>query len=160
MDDSEVRIRAKSQALRLKHFESRWRKEYLTSLREFHKSTGNNDQSVRVGDVVLIHSDNPRLLWRMAVIESLIRGKDGLVRAVNLRTSKGKTNRPITKLYPLELVDSEKFSDSPVEREVGDPKEIVSEIPKRPVREAAKKASQKISAWTETLRGPPEDVVN
>jgi hypothetical protein len=96
----------------------------------------------------------------MAVIESLIRGKDGLVRAVNLRTSKGKTNRPITKLYPLELVDSEKSSDSPVEREVGDPKEIVSEIPKRPVREAAKKASQKISAWTETLRGPPEDVVN
>jgi transposase InsO family protein len=160
MDDSEVRRRAKSQALRLKHFESRWRKEYLTSLREFHKSTGNNDQSVRVGDVVLIHSDKPRLLWRMAVIESLIRGKDGLVRAVNLRTSKGKTNRPITKLYPLELVDSEKSSDSPVEREVGDPKEIVSEIPKRPVREAAKKASQKISAWTETLRGPPEDVVN
>jgi hypothetical protein len=32
--------------------------------------------------------------------------------------------------------------------------------PKRPVCEAAKKASQKISAWTETLRGPPEDVVN
>jgi hypothetical protein len=32
--------------------------------------------------------------------------------------------------------------------------------PKRPVREAAKKASQKIAAWTETLRGPPEDVVN
>ena len=57
MNDSEARRRAKSQALRLKHFESRWRKEYLTSLREFHKNTGKNEQSVRVGDVVLIHSE-------------------------------------------------------------------------------------------------------
>ena len=75
INDSEAR-RAKSQALRLKHFESRWRKEYLTSLREFHKNTGKNEQSVRVGDVVLIHSEKARLLWHMAVIESLIRGKD------------------------------------------------------------------------------------
>ena len=77
MNDSEARRRAKSQALRLKHFESRWRKEYLTSLREFHKNTGKNEQSVRVEDVVLIHSEKARLLWHMAVIKSLIRGKDG-----------------------------------------------------------------------------------
>ena len=65
MNDSEARRRAKSQALRLKHFESRWRKEYLTSLREFHKNTGKNKQSVRVGDVVLIHSEKARLygIW-------------------------------------------------------------------------------------------------
>ena len=86
MDDSEARRRAKSQALRFKHFESCWKREYLTSLREFHKNTGNNDQSVRVGDVVLIHGDKSRLLWRMAVIESLIRGKDGLARVASLRT--------------------------------------------------------------------------
>jgi hypothetical protein len=75
----------------------------LTQLREVHKSTGNNNQSVKVGDVVLIHNDNPRIQWRMAVVESLITGADGLVRAVNIRTSNGRTNRPITKLYPLEV---------------------------------------------------------
>ena len=36
-------------------------------------------------------------------VEELSFGGDGLVRAVNIRTSSGKTNRPITKLYPLEI---------------------------------------------------------
>ena len=30
-------------------------------------------------------------------------GRDGLVRAANIRTSNRKTNRPIEKLYPLEV---------------------------------------------------------
>lgn len=100
VNESEVRKRAKNQALRLQQFESRWKREYLTQLREFHKGTGNNNQSVKIGDVVLIHNENPRIQWRMAVIESLITGADGLVRAASIRTSNGRTNRPITKLYP------------------------------------------------------------
>lgn len=39
----------------------------------------------------------------MAVVESLIKGSDGLVRSVNIRTKNGATNRPVSKLYPLEL---------------------------------------------------------
>ena len=35
-------------------------KVYLTSLREFHKSSGINTESVKAGDVVLIHDDNHR----------------------------------------------------------------------------------------------------
>ena len=111
MNKSEMTKRMKMQALKLQHFESRWKREYLTYLREFHKSTGNNDQSVRVGDVVLVQSDNPRVQWRMAVIESLIKGSDGLARAVNIRTSNGRTNRPITKLYPLEITATTKKAD-------------------------------------------------
>ena len=104
--ESAVVKRAKIQALMLKHFWTRWRSEYLTTLREFHKTTGNNIQQVKVGDVVLVHDDTPRVNWKYAVIESVIRGNDGLIRAVNIRTSTGKTTRPITKLYPLEVAST------------------------------------------------------
>jgi len=41
------------------------------------------------------------------VIEDTISGEDGLVRAANIRTSTGRTNRPKTKLYPLEVTTSD-----------------------------------------------------
>ena len=44
----------------------------LDILREFHKVTGKNEQSVKVRDTVLIHED-----WRMAVMEQLMKVKDG-----------------------------------------------------------------------------------
>ena len=107
--------RAKVQALMLKNFWTCWRSENLTSLREFHKTTGNNMQQVKAGDVViLVHDDSPRVNWKYAVIESVIRRNDGLIRAVNIRTSTGKTTHPITKLYPLEVTSyaDESSSDS------------------------------------------------
>ena len=61
-DESSVRRLAKRQALTLQHFKSRWRHEYLTSLREYHKKTtgyGTTKQRVTVGDVVLVQDDGP-----------------------------------------------------------------------------------------------------
>ena len=49
-DESEAKKRFKNQTLKLQHFELQWKREYLTHLREFHKKTGNNVQSVKVGD--------------------------------------------------------------------------------------------------------------
>ena len=69
--ESEVQRRAKAQAAVLSHFWNRWSKEYLTALHEFHRTTGNNVQTVRVGDVVQIHDDIPRVQWRLGVIEQL-----------------------------------------------------------------------------------------
>ena len=60
-------------------------------------------QTIKVGDVVLVHDDTPRTSWKMAVIEELIRGNNGLVRAANIRTPTSKTNRPVMKLVPLEI---------------------------------------------------------
>ena len=85
------------------HFWNRWRKDYLTSLREFHRTSEKNEVAVQVGDVVQVHDDTKRINWRLAVIESLIAGKHGLVRAANIRTSTGCSNRPIAKLYPVEV---------------------------------------------------------
>ena len=82
--------RARVQALMLKHFWIHWRSEYLTTLREFHKTTVSTGEA-KVGDVVLIHDDTPSVNWKYANIEGVIRGNDGLIRAANICTSPGKT---------------------------------------------------------------------
>lgn len=73
------------------------------SLREFHKTTSNNKPRVKVGDVVLVHDEGPQINWKLAVVEELLPRRDGHVRAVNICTQGGTTNRPIAKLYPLEI---------------------------------------------------------
>ena len=91
--------------LLLDHFAKRWSSEYLTGLREYHRGAGKmNGQLVKCGDIVQIESDSPRVQWRLGVIEDVIIGRDGLIRAAKVRTSRGLvTTRPIVKLYPLEL---------------------------------------------------------
>ena len=106
-ETGDIQTRAKIQSLLLHHFWNRWSKEYLTALREFHRVSGTNTQTVRVGDVVLIHDDTSRVHWRLAVIERLNKGADGLTHSADIRTSTGKTNRPIAKLYPLEVTAAE-----------------------------------------------------
>ena len=163
--DNQLRKNAKRLSLLLKHFQGRWRHEYLTSLREFHKSQGNNNQTAKVGDIVQIHDEGSRLGWRLAVIEELITGNDGLVRAANICTSTGRTNRPIVKLYPLEVVSAETLvpttqgtlhDDTPDDSQKKDP--IVPQ--KRPSRLAAERAKGRITDWIKAIRAPPEDVRN
>jgi hypothetical protein len=88
----------------------------------------------------------------MAVIESLIRGADGLVRAANIRTSSGTSNRPITKLHPLQITATTKETDPPPTQTHNE-----AEKPKRPKRQAALKASQQVSVCIDAPSGPPED---
>ena len=166
-DECAVIRRAKVQALMLKNFWTRWRSEYLTSLREFHKTTGNNIQQVKAGDIVLVHDDTPRFNWKYAVIESVIRGNDRLIRAVNIRTSTGKTTRPITKLYPLEVTShavtetDESSSDSTRKSHSSPSQQMITEQSRvRPLRKAATRARKQLSDWATILRAPPEDVVN
>ena len=90
----------------LNHFWQRWRKEYLTSLRQYQRQTNINkgSQQVRVGDVVLIFAEKqPRHLWEIGRIMKLIESKDGKIRGAEVKV--GRTgaliNRPITKLYPI-----------------------------------------------------------
>ena len=57
---SDMRQRVTAQAHILECFWKRWRHEYLTSLREFHRTTGTNEQSIKTGDVVLVYDEGPR----------------------------------------------------------------------------------------------------
>ena len=119
-DDSALRRRAKRQALVIKHFWNRWKSEYLTALRETHQMTGNNYQRVKTGDVVLVHDDSKRVNWKLAVIESVNKGKDNMIRSANIRTATGRINRPISRLYPLEMSAAEATVKQPVASERSD----------------------------------------
>ena len=85
----------------VQHFQHRWKREYLTSLREQHRTTGNNEQSVKVGDVVLVYDEIPRTRWKMAVVMAILEQH----RSDNYGEGR-KTNRPIEKLYPLQVMSS------------------------------------------------------
>jgi len=147
---------AKTQAILLQHFAKRWRHEYLTSLREFHRPSNKGGQQVKIGDVVLVHDDCPRINWKMAVIESVVTGNDGGVRSANIRTRSGVTNRPVTKLYPLEVTDSD---DIELIRDETANKDSCDSVPSiRPQRGAAQRARKQIADWVECIQAPPEDV--
>ena len=49
-------------------------------------------QQVRIGDIVLVHDDAPRINWQLTVIEDVARGSDGLIRVAYIRTKNGRTN--------------------------------------------------------------------
>jgi hypothetical protein len=91
----------------LNRFQSRFRKEYLPLLR--HTSTDSRDIDVpKVGDIVQVHDEGPRLMWNLGRIIELHKGRDGHVRSVKLKTSGGIVSRPVTRLYPLEVQATER----------------------------------------------------
>ena len=91
------------------HFQKRWQHEYLTDLREYQRNNNKVPAKIaKLGDIVLIEDDLPRVCWRMGRIESLLTSKDGYVRGCKLRvSSKNKKaaylNRPINKLCYFEV---------------------------------------------------------
>ena len=87
----------------LDNFLSRWKGEYLISLREYHQKSGVDVRKVKMGDIIQIHYNSKRIRWKLGVVQSIIEGKDGAVRVAMVRTNSGITNRPVTKLYPLEV---------------------------------------------------------
>ena len=80
---------AKVHAQLLAHFWHRWKTDQLTAQREFHQTTGNNAQTAKVGDIVLIHDNVPRVQWKLAVIEGVNKGAYRLIRPANVCTSTG-----------------------------------------------------------------------
>ena len=109
----------KSLRMLLDHYWKRFTCTYLSELRQHHiyegKKKTNEENSLVVGDVVLIKADapTPRSLWRKGKIEKLVKGKDEKVRGAILRviTKKGdqeQISRPIQKLIPFEIVDDTK----------------------------------------------------
>ena len=96
----------KRRSLLFQHFVQRFKSEYLCSLRERHvyqsKKQGSQEEIIKVRDVVLMHAENvPPSSWKLAIVKKLLRGSDGLVRASEIKTNSGVTNRSIHLLYPL-----------------------------------------------------------
>ena len=83
----------------------RWTNEYLKGLRERHNLKYHNKKSfLKLGDVVIIQSDERnRNKWKLGIVESLIPGRDGIVRVARVRSGKNTLERAVQQLYPLEL---------------------------------------------------------
>ena len=65
----------------------RWRSEYLPALREIHATNakqcklGQSTNIIKIGDVVVVHSDDKRVQWPLAVVTEVNKGGDGFVRS-------------------------------------------------------------------------------
>ena len=55
------------------------------------------------GDIIIIHSPDPRYKWKLGVIEQTIISADGECRQVMVRTENAVTTRATAHCYPLEL---------------------------------------------------------
>ena len=121
-----------------------------------------------MGDVVIVHDEKPRMQWRLAVVEGLIKGGDNLTRAAHIRMGNYKTTRPIVKLYPLEVSDPHQTSSQGSSNNNSQESHSVdkssdrsaSSSSQRVQRKAASKALRKISEWSTLLSRPLEDVGN
>ena len=144
------------------HFWRRWKKEYLLELRESHRyHRGKSDaKQIEIDDVVVIHDeDHPRSFWRLGRIKELVVGQDGIARGAILQVA-GKgcystLRRPLQRLYPLEIAeqtsheeDKEKSQEEATEetQEKLEDKRDLSEPTQRdrPIREAARRANQRL----------------
>jgi hypothetical protein len=108
-EDEDVRIsgqdlrnRAAARNMVLEQFWSVWSKEYIRTLPQWRGCDA--AQSPVVGDLVLIREDGcPRMLWPVGVVKEVFPGKDGVVRACEIRTKKGTIRRALQRLHCLEL---------------------------------------------------------
>jgi hypothetical protein len=99
--------------VRVNNFWNCWVRDYLFALRErAGKQRRCGNRTIAVGDVVLIEESNlPRLKWKLGMVESLHRGRDGQSRSGLVRLAKSADarrrgtefiRRPVQLLIPLE----------------------------------------------------------
>ena len=54
--------------------------------------------------MVLIRDERcKRLQWPMGIVQEVFPGRDGVIRAVRIKTVKGMVTRPIQKVHDLEI---------------------------------------------------------
>ena len=91
---------------RLNTFWRAWSTDYLRNLPCIVPQFQNRG-FLKEGSIVLINEDNvPRLGWVLGRVIELFPSKDGKVRSVKLKTSKGEFVRAVQKLHKLEFLDS------------------------------------------------------
>ena len=112
VSDGAMREKVSKHTAVIEKFWNHWKTEYLTSLREFNKVSGHNKEVIKVGDVVIVHDEKPRMQWKLALVEGLIKGRDDLTRAAHIKMGNYRTTRPIVKLYPLEVCDPDAVTPS------------------------------------------------
>ena len=178
--DEEFTVTQSCLSKRLKHLNATlnqfwkcWRGEYLLELRDAHRHHGGKSDAAppSVGDVVLVEDeDKPRGLWKLARVSSLITGRDGHPRGAVLHVpssgGQGTLQRPLQRLFPIEVVDQPtQPRDSGRNDSAPDPAESASEMEPgpdtggeltqaRPRRSAASDARDRLAACALLERDP------
>ena len=64
-----------------------WRKEYLLGLREYHRNrTGAIEQSIRVGDIVVLKEERSARCWgKLAKVTEFLKSRDNVVRSAKIQ---------------------------------------------------------------------------
>jgi hypothetical protein len=89
----------------LKQLWTKWKEQYLFHLNSVHHyKTAEKHRNLQVGDIVLVDGTcKSKLLWDLGIIMDVIHGRDNLIRACMVKTSKGLFRKPVQLLYPFEL---------------------------------------------------------
>ena len=97
----------------LENYARQRRTEYLQSLRENSHASVNQQAEIAVGDIVIVQNDKTkRNFWKLAKVEELLPGEDGVVRAAAIKTCSNNANRfqllrrSVKHLIPLEVRSS------------------------------------------------------
>ena len=69
------------------HLWNKWKNEYLTALREFHKMRKTVALQITEGELVLVSSKDHCTKWKLGQVEKLIRLQDGIIIGVKVRVS-------------------------------------------------------------------------
>ncbi|CAI6351434.1 unnamed protein product [Macrosiphum euphorbiae] len=85
-----------------RHFWTRWKNEYLSSL-QIRKKWSAPGQELRIGDLVLVREATHHLRWGTGRIRVLHPGSDGISRVATLDTLSGPLKGPAVKLCPLPM---------------------------------------------------------
>uniref|UniRef100_A0A1B0D852 DUF5641 domain-containing protein n=1 Tax=Phlebotomus papatasi TaxID=29031 RepID=A0A1B0D852_PHLPP len=86
----------------VQEFWKRWHSEYVTSLQPRQKWR-NNEENLKIGDLVLLRSDNFKGLWTLGRISEVHPGADSIVRVVTVKTPTGTYRRAVNRLARLPI---------------------------------------------------------
>ena len=104
---SDLELREKCETEAVSQFWEIWQDVYIKNLPTL--TQGGQKCDIEVGSMVLVREDGkPRLQWPLGVITKTFVGRDGLIRAVELKTKKGHFIRALQRLHKLELVSEVK----------------------------------------------------
>ena len=100
--DPSPRDRWKLTQAMFQSFWDRWSKEYLANLQQRSKWTKDIEESIKVGDLVLLRDERTKpLQWPRARVTKLFLGNDDIARVAEVKTVDSTFTRPIVKLKKL-----------------------------------------------------------
>ena len=157
----DLNARAQRLTRALEDYWIRWREVYLLQLREWYHTADNTGipRAPILGEVLLVHENHPRTLWKLGRVTSVITGDYGQIRGAVLEVStNGRLStlcRPISCLHPHEVTPKSKTDSNSASSEQDDSVTITeadySVSPTQPARAAAEGARQQVRKWITEL---------